>query len=318
MEDANEEPESTKMETRIPELVKEVETPKISSTGRKVLKKLQLPRDSDFNKDDVGKGKREKKPSFAKKSPWNKRVVDIKTKSTKEELRLSYAYFNACICEGKTNMDTQDKYKIAFERFKENMDLHISTMKQKFRDPCLLFSRICEGRQYYLLCFNLKTNKGYVIDNIEAEDDSIDRYQETIFLLGELLVDYLEYKKHPHLKNDAFSKVERLRMIWQTSNNGIDCGIFLMRHMECFMGNGLSGLKCGFKKEGEVQQKQLNCLRITYLNTFLLSDFNTLRCKVCKEIEDYQEFPEKTKKIWKAEALKDIEKRIEERKDVLE
>ena len=211
-----------------------------------------------------------------------------------------------------------------------------------------LFFPICESRHYYLLCFDLKTNKGYAIDNIKAEDDSIDRYQETIFLLvrlldklnniylviyvtktyqviimnftfqGELLVDYLEYKKHPHLQDVAFPKVERLSMIWPTSNNGKDCGIFMMRHMECFMGNGLKGLKCGFKREGEFQQKQLTCLRITYLKTILLSEFNTLRCKVEHEVETYEALPEETKKRLKAKALEDIEKRIEEGKNVLE
>lgn len=40
-----------------------------------------------------------------------------------------------------------------------------------------------------------------------------------------------------------------IRMNWQTKDNGLDCGIFLMRHMETYMGGGVSNWTAGLHKE---------------------------------------------------------------------
>lgn len=57
-----------------------------------IMKKMQLPKKQS---DEIGKGKREKKPSQLKKSPWHKRIVDIKTDLPCRELKLSDTIFMA-------------------------------------------------------------------------------------------------------------------------------------------------------------------------------------------------------------------------------
>ncbi|GJT34166.1 hypothetical protein Tco_0924585 [Tanacetum coccineum] len=47
----------------------------------------------------------------------------------------------------------------------------------------------------------------------------------------------------------------------RTTNNSIDCGVFVMRHMETYRGEGDRGDRCCLKEEGTGQQGQINELR---------------------------------------------------------
>ncbi|MFS7902525.1 hypothetical protein Hanom_Chr01g00012311 [Helianthus anomalus] len=49
---------------------------------------------------------------------------------------------------------------------------------------------------------------------------------------------YMKDKKHPSAGRNKRVNIVRLKMEWR---NRIDCGIFKMRHMETYMGIGLSG-----------------------------------------------------------------------------
>lgn len=43
----------------------------------------------------------------------------------------------------------------------------------------------------------------------------------------------------------------RLEMKWRTESNKYDCGIFAIRHMETYKGNGLRNWDCKFLHENE-------------------------------------------------------------------
>ena len=43
----------------------------------------------------------------------------------------------------------------------------------------------------------------------------------------------------------------RMQMKWRTKDNGIDCGIFCMRHMERYDGETVEKWNCGFHEEYE-------------------------------------------------------------------
>ncbi|MFS7921754.1 hypothetical protein Hanom_Chr03g00240601 [Helianthus anomalus] len=67
-----------------------------------------------------------------------------------------------------------------------------------------------------------------------------------------------------------------------------------MRHMETFKGTSVREWNCGLSPErditGEVlidQSKELCDLRIKYLSKILLSDINSLRSKMEKEVHEY-------------------------------
>lgn len=80
-------------------------------------------------------------------------------------------------------------------------------------------------------------------------------------------------------------KATRLEMKWRTIYNGVDCGIFVMRHMETYMGQRCNKWDCGLDDESDTQTDQLNALRVKYLTKILLSKINILRDKVITEAD---------------------------------
>nr|GMD39184.1 uncharacterized protein LOC109171666 [Ipomoea batatas] len=69
-------------------------------------------------------------------------------------------------------------------------------------------------------------------------------------------------------------KVKRMKMAWRDNRNKIDCGVFLMHHMETFRGQLLELWNCGLQKENK---DQLNALRVKYLTALVMSDLNEHR-----------------------------------------
>ncbi|KAF5809461.1 putative papain-like cysteine peptidase superfamily [Helianthus annuus] len=65
-------------------------------------------------------------------------------------------------------------------------------------------------------------------------------------------------------------------MDWRTKNNGVDCGVFTMRHMETYKGDQKPWVT-GFVNEDEVnnrQKAQLHLPRTRYLSKIILSEHN--------------------------------------------
>nr|GMC79942.1 ulp1 protease family, C-terminal catalytic domain-containing protein [Ipomoea batatas] len=65
-----------------------------------------------------------------------------------------------------------------------------------------------------------------------------------------------------------------MQMPWRDVNNKIDCGVYLMRHMETYTGQAVSAWDCGLVK-GEYCMLQK--LRIKYMKELVLSDYNLHR-----------------------------------------
>ncbi|GJV80718.1 ulp1 protease family, C-terminal catalytic domain-containing protein [Tanacetum coccineum] len=119
---------------------------------------------------------------------------------------------------------------------------------------------------YYLLVFNLKTPKIEILDNskngINVSVD--DLYGESFKKLKKRFIEYLAYSEQRSWKSMKKAVCERIEMSWKTEYNVIDCGIFMMRHMETFMGYA-KNWKCGFKNEGWEHKTQIYDLRKKYL-----------------------------------------------------
>lgn len=87
---------------------------------------------------------------------------------------------------------------------------------------------------------------------------------------------------------------ERVEMSWRTKDNHTDCGIFMMRHMETYVGCA-KNWKCGFKNEGTEQQSQIEDLRKKYLAKILKAEINTQRSSVMKELAFFRRLGTKDK-----------------------
>ncbi|KAL8209623.1 hypothetical protein R6Q57_006355 [Mikania cordata] len=105
--------------------------------------------------------------------------------------------------------------------------------------------------------------------------------------------DYLIHNKHPNRRHIKTAKIHRLSLQWRNQINKVDCGVFLMRHMETYRG-GLLDWDCGFCKEEEVnnsQKNQLNNLRRKYITKIILHGLNERVKWVINDVRQYLQLP---------------------------
>nr|GFC46430.1 ulp1 protease family, C-terminal catalytic domain-containing protein [Tanacetum cinerariifolium] len=75
---------------------------------------------------------------------------------------------------------------------------------------------------------------------------------------------------------------------WQTDKRLNDCGVFLMCHMEAYMGTIISKWAWGLKTEGRKQNTLLGRLRKRYVTTLLLSKCNMHSDSVRAQLDDIE------------------------------
>ena len=103
----------------------------------------------------------------------------------------------------------------------------------------------------------------------------------------------------------------RMEMKWRTKDNGIDCGIFCMRHMECYNGEAVEKWDCAFnveyeepaiikkgknKKPVNKQTAQLEDLRRKFIAKILLHEINEQRDYVIEDSKTFRDLSAKLKK----------------------
>ena len=87
-------------------------------------------------------------------------------------------------------------------------------------------------------------------------------------------------------------------MKWRDSKNHSDCGVYLMRHMETYTGDGASNWDCGLKKSDE---KQLENLRVKYTAQVIRSEFNTAVVDLEEKIKEGEKLEAEKKGAGKIE-----------------
>ncbi|KAI3713124.1 hypothetical protein L1987_71696 [Smallanthus sonchifolius] len=143
--------------------------------------------------------------------------------------------------DNRTDLSPDERY----ERFRRNMYGGISgnKMMNEMKQFDIILFPILEHGHYYLLNFDLKNVAITVIGN----------FHESIALVG--IKDSEDY-----FKNDSTYKI-------------VDCGVFVMRHMEKYMGIK-EPFMCGLNSNGMKKIRQLNALRKKYATHILQSSAN--------------------------------------------
>ncbi|KAL8227417.1 hypothetical protein R6Q59_000098 [Mikania micrantha] len=95
-----------------------------------------------------------------------------------------------------------------------------------------------------------------VIDNMHEKQslvglhDDSDYFKKDIpYKVKYIFLMYLHLMGHPKATEIESCQIEKLRISWATTNNFVDCGVFVMRHMEMYMGNHTRAWDCGFPKD---------------------------------------------------------------------
>nr|GMC80343.1 uncharacterized protein LOC109191246 [Ipomoea batatas] len=126
----------------------------------------------------------------------------------------------------------------------------------------LIFFPVLRHGYYFLICINVKASKLEIIDNKSLVHGVTmkDKYGDCTTLLVIALKEYLALGS-----SALFWKVDELTeevvdMSWKESENYIDCGLFVMRHMETYKGT-LKKWNPGFKKKARLNEEFLIGLR---------------------------------------------------------
>ncbi|KAK1378210.1 hypothetical protein POM88_024954 [Heracleum sosnowskyi] len=195
----------------------------------------------------------------------------------------------------KWSLDPQKKVADTYEIFFSNMNDMISKYPSKeLKDMDMVFFPIHAHEHFYLICYNLKNLAYEVIDNVKHGEDAKIFYGRIPTILHSHFCKYLQWNGFENLSKTVRKlKPTFLRMPWQTQGNSLDCGIFLMRHMETYKGD-VRNWETNFRNEGCGQFKQLLKLRAKYNNAIMSSDINEKKDEIVNEAkllfkEDAQE-----------------------------
>ncbi|KAI3666865.1 hypothetical protein L6452_41904 [Arctium lappa] len=175
---------------------------------------------------------------------------------------------------------------------------HFDTELLKMRSMDLVFFPIFNDGTYYLV---VKSPSIVVLDNRFSRgmyvDDTLGSYEESVEIL------HMKSVIHPVV--DDFTEIVHTRpeMVWQMKNQNDDSGVFLMRHMETWMGEERSW-KTGLTYEGPSQKTQVIDLRKKYTAKLAVTTINNKRDEIMANVEKFNNIEPKVKTMLIAEAAK--------------
>ncbi|CAH9107496.1 unnamed protein product [Cuscuta europaea] len=143
----------------------------------------------------------------------------------------------------------------------------------------LFFFPIMQMRHYYVICINIKRKRIDILDNSSARVSNRDKYEEmpaTVYMTAKGM------EKRASLL--AKIKPTRISMSWRDTTNVIDYGVFAMRHIETYKGEGLMGWDCGLRHD---DKKQLLGLRVKYTAFVLLEEINEMKMENLFKTKEY-------------------------------
>ncbi|KAD6795683.1 hypothetical protein E3N88_06579 [Mikania micrantha] len=124
------------------------------------------------------------------------------------------------------------------------------------------------------------------IDDEGLRDDPDYLKKDTPYKVKYIFMMYLNLVGHPKVAEIEASQIEKLRISWATTKNFVDCDIFVMRHMEMYMGNHTSAWDYGFPKDKRAKKTKCSLLRKKYTYKLLTCDINRHKDRVLKEAND--------------------------------
>ncbi|XP_019179980.1 PREDICTED: uncharacterized protein LOC109175178 [Ipomoea nil] len=172
-----------------------------------------------------------------------------------------------------TVVDPQGDEDVRFGRFKakylEDKTIAADVMWHKIL--YFLFP-IVASNHYYLMSISPLMERYDIIDNSSVTVKKENKYGYVIANLQKFFSKFLFDMKTTY-KAEKVQKLKSkiMKMPWRDAQNKMDCGIFLMRHLETFRGQTQAEWQCGLHKNNK---DQLNKLRVRYLAAMIMSDVN--------------------------------------------
>nr|GLL46266.1 uncharacterized protein LOC109175178 [Ipomoea trifida] len=190
-----------------------------------------------------------------------------------EDDRLSSRFFASTWTTLYTVVDPLGEEDERFKKFTDNYLVDKSfAVETEWKNIQHFLFPIIASQHYYMIHFDPLCERFEAIDNSSKVCKTDDNYGIVPTTLQKFLSMFLTGLKSTYKSEKiAKLKLKRIKMTWRDNKNKVDCGVFLMRHMETFRGQLPELWDCGLEKENK---DQLNVLRIKYLTALVMSDVN--------------------------------------------
>nr|GEU91868.1 ulp1 protease family, C-terminal catalytic domain-containing protein [Tanacetum cinerariifolium] len=152
------------------------------------------------------------------------------------------------ILEDKTK-EIDKKIDAQCDRFHEMLSVQMENdvEKMQMKDVELAFFPIIAHSHYYLTVFNLKTGKTMIIDNSESDATYEGKYKDNVEFVRSVFGRHLFMYQNTNADKilTESKKATILKMKWRTRKEKIDCGLYMIMHMELYEGSTAAQWKTG-------------------------------------------------------------------------
>ncbi|KAD4981750.1 hypothetical protein E3N88_18421 [Mikania micrantha] len=223
---------------------------------------------------------REKGIADVNKSPYLIRCVDASKEMSKDEESI----INFIWCGGSTHKAT-DNLSEATDESKKKLKEAVTENNDERKVVYHSVNHLVLERVHL---FSLRPDNEVNNQIIDAWAEVLnleEKYRSTgssrrLFCgtsaIKDVFVQYMKQIQHPKTDDIHATPVQKLHLPWATKTNTVDCAVFVMRHMERFMGLR-EQFNYGFSTNGKKKKSQLNLLRKRILLHLLRSEVNVLR-----------------------------------------
>ncbi|WOG95850.1 hypothetical protein DCAR_0415179 [Daucus carota subsp. sativus] len=145
---------------------------------------------------------------------------------------------------------------------------------------------IYNATHHYIICYNMKKPSWEIIDNRVQTSHFGEMFGDLPFLLHDLFCDWISQYNLP--KGDEIKNMlpNVVKFGWQTTDNWMDCGVYVMRHLETYMGS-LYTWKAGLRAEDGKTRDLLKKLRMIYCHKILTWNGNKRRAMVMRSVATF-------------------------------
>ncbi|XP_042001592.1 uncharacterized protein LOC121750944 [Salvia splendens] len=141
----------------------------------------------------------------------------------------------------------------AQEKFCTTLNEFVSKIEDfKWENYDMIFFPIWVHDHFYIMCFNLKIQMLDVIDNALVTEEMVKhKYGGAPAILKNFFRNYLGNGVNPTMESIVKTlKIRHMTLPWQNDTNKVDCGVYVMRHMETYMGGPVRNWNSGLAKNG--------------------------------------------------------------------
>ncbi|CAI9279386.1 unnamed protein product [Lactuca saligna] len=164
-------------------------------------------------------------------------VLNFEEENLRNKKSPPRVFFNTQIMTEKL-LDSSIPFVERSRLFDEAVNNYLYDIKRKvdFNSINMVFFPIHNRGHFYCILFNLTNPEHIIIDNIRYTKKVEDVYGEIPKLVQMYFSKFLDNNRRDKVSLFKSMKPKKMKMAWQTKTKTNDDGIFLMRHMEKYMG----------------------------------------------------------------------------------